>query len=135
MLTEIILFCLTNIFLQTELPNDVDIDLDEILDIEDENQRKKFIRVSRTRRSRFVSIFQIFILNLLSGHPQWFQVFQRNHKREWTKHLTSQSSRFYICQFSEIYRRLVGASQDSVISLCHQRRTEKTTINGRILSL
>lgn len=33
--------------LQTEFPNDVDIDLDEILDIEDENQRKKFIRVSR----------------------------------------------------------------------------------------
>ena len=32
--------------LQTELPNDVDIDLDEILDIEDENQRKKFIHVS-----------------------------------------------------------------------------------------
>ena len=31
---------------QTELPNDVDIDLDEILDIEDENQRKKFIHVS-----------------------------------------------------------------------------------------
>ena len=31
---------------QTELPQDVDIDLDEILDIEDENQRKKFIRVS-----------------------------------------------------------------------------------------
>ena len=29
---------------QTELPNDVDIDLDEILDIEDENQRKKFVR-------------------------------------------------------------------------------------------
>jgi len=29
---------------ETELPNDVDIDLDEILDIEDENQRKKFIR-------------------------------------------------------------------------------------------
>jgi len=28
---------------ETELPNDVDIDLDEILDIEDENQRKKFI--------------------------------------------------------------------------------------------
>ena len=34
------------LFFQTELPNDVDIDLDEILDIEDENQRKKFIRVS-----------------------------------------------------------------------------------------
>ena len=33
-------------FFQTELPNDVDIDLDEILDIEDENQRKKFIHVS-----------------------------------------------------------------------------------------
>ena len=32
--------------LQTELPQDVDIDLDEILDIEDENQRKKFVRVS-----------------------------------------------------------------------------------------
>ena len=31
---------------QTELPQNVDIDLDEILDIEDENQRKKFIRVS-----------------------------------------------------------------------------------------
>jgi len=31
---------------ETELPNDVDIDLDEILDIEDENQRKKFVRVS-----------------------------------------------------------------------------------------
>ena len=58
MLTEIILFCFDKYFLlQTELPNDVDIDLDEILDIEDENQRKKFIRVSRTRRSRFVSIF------------------------------------------------------------------------------
>ena len=42
------------------------------------------------------------------------------------KHLyllhSSQSSRFYICQFSEIHRRLVGASQDSVIysCLCHQ---------------
>jgi len=31
---------------ETELPQDVDIDLDEILDIEDENQRKKFVRVS-----------------------------------------------------------------------------------------
>jgi hypothetical protein len=31
--------------LQTESSNDVDIDLDEVLDIEDENQRKKFIRV------------------------------------------------------------------------------------------
>ena len=35
---------------QTELPNDVDIDLDEILDIEDENQRKKFIHVSSFSR-------------------------------------------------------------------------------------
>ena len=34
------------IYFQTEFPNNVDIDLDEILDIEDENQRKKFIRVS-----------------------------------------------------------------------------------------
>merc|ERR1711902_181884 len=46
---------------ETELPNDVDIDLDEILDIEDENQRKKFIRVSRTRTQ---SLDRIFILNL-----------------------------------------------------------------------
>eukprot|EP00090_Calanus_glacialis_P042977 TRINITY_DN7611_c0_g1_i2.p1 TRINITY_DN7611_c0_g1~~TRINITY_DN7611_c0_g1_i2.p1 ORF type:complete len:160 (-),score=46.38 TRINITY_DN7611_c0_g1_i2:238-669(-) len=29
---------------ETESSNDVDIDLDEVLDIEDENQRKKFIR-------------------------------------------------------------------------------------------
>ena len=31
---------------QTESSNDVDIDLDEVLDIEDENQRKEFIFVS-----------------------------------------------------------------------------------------
>ena len=34
------------LYSQTELPQNVDIDLDEILDIEDENQRKKFVRVS-----------------------------------------------------------------------------------------
>ena len=44
------------LFFRTELPNDVDIDLDEILDIEDENQRKKFIRVSEVL---------IFILKVL----------------------------------------------------------------------
>ena len=33
------------IYFQTESANEVDIDLDEVLDIEDENQRKKFILV------------------------------------------------------------------------------------------
>ena len=58
MLIFVLSFVLKNIFLlQTELPNDVDIDLDEILDIEDENQRKKFIRVSRTRTQSMDRIF------------------------------------------------------------------------------
>ena len=39
-------FLIISFIFQTEFPNNVDIDLDEILDIEDENQRKKFIRVS-----------------------------------------------------------------------------------------
>ena len=39
-------FLIISFVFQTEFPNNVDIDLDEILDIEDENQRKKFIRVS-----------------------------------------------------------------------------------------
>ena len=35
------------VLFQTESSNDVDIDLDEILDIEDEIQRKIFVRVSK----------------------------------------------------------------------------------------
>ena len=37
---------LCSALLQTESPGDVDIDLDEILDIEDDRQRKKFVCVS-----------------------------------------------------------------------------------------
>jgi len=48
---------------ETEFPNDVDIDLDEILDIEDEKQRKKFIRVSRTKNLKACIEF---ILNLFT---------------------------------------------------------------------
>jgi len=50
---------------ETELPNDVDIDLDEILDIEDENQRKKFIRDILNGSKSSKEIINKFIDDLL----------------------------------------------------------------------
>jgi len=50
---------------ETELPNDVDIDLDEILDIEDENQRKKFIRGILNNSKSSKEIINKFIDDLL----------------------------------------------------------------------
>ena len=128
------MFCFDKYFLlQTELPNDVDIDLDEILDIEDENQRKKFIRVSRTTRKKawiwiyLESLYQD-ILNGSKSSKEIINVSEQNICCLSPLH-SSQSSEFFICQFSEIHRRLVGASQDPVICpcLCHQRllRREK----------
>ena len=37
--------------LQGDSSHDVEIDLDEVLDIEDDNQRKQFLRVSRIQYS------------------------------------------------------------------------------------
>ena len=39
--------------MQTESSNEVDIDLDEVLDIEDENLRKQFIRVKNLNNISF----------------------------------------------------------------------------------
>jgi len=50
---------------ETELPNDVDIDLDEILDIEDENQRKKFIHGILNNSKCSKEIINKFIDDLL----------------------------------------------------------------------
>jgi len=50
---------------ETELPQDVDIDLDEILDIEDENQRKKFIRGILNNSKSSKEIINKFIDDLL----------------------------------------------------------------------
>jgi len=50
---------------ETEFPNDVDIDLDEILDIEDENQRKKFIRGILNESKSSKEIINKFIDDLL----------------------------------------------------------------------
>jgi len=50
---------------ETEFPNNVDIDLDEILDIEDENQRKKFIRGILNDSKSSKEIINKFIDDLL----------------------------------------------------------------------
>lgn len=50
---------------ETELPQDADIDLDEILDIEDENQRKKFIRGILNNSKSSKEIINKFIDDLL----------------------------------------------------------------------
>merc|ERR1711874_656070 len=50
---------------ETELPNDVDIDPDEILDIEDENQRKKFVRGILNNSKSSKEIINKFIDDLL----------------------------------------------------------------------
>jgi len=50
---------------ETELPQDVDIDLDEILDIEDENQRKKFVRGILNNSKSSKEIINKFIDDLL----------------------------------------------------------------------
>jgi len=58
---------------ETELPNDVDIDLDEILDIEDENQRKKFIRGILNNSKSSKEIINKFIDDLLEqAKTLWF---------------------------------------------------------------
>ena len=54
-------FLIISFIFQTEFPNNVDIDLDEILDIEDENQRKKFIRVSNLILN---CIFRLFTMGM-----------------------------------------------------------------------
>lgn len=117
-------FCLQNHFLlQTEFPNDVDIDLDEILDIEDEKQRKKFIRVSRTKNLSLHRIYlKSFYQDILNNSKSSKEIINVSEQKHLYLLHSSQSSRFYICQFSEIHRWLVGASQDSVIysCLCHQ---------------
>eukprot|EP00092_Neocalanus_flemingeri_P023953 GFUD01025984.1.p1 GENE.GFUD01025984.1~~GFUD01025984.1.p1 ORF type:complete len:181 (+),score=47.95 GFUD01025984.1:144-686(+) len=50
---------------ETESSNDVDIDLDEVLDIEDENQRKKFIRDILTDSKSSKEIINKFVDDLL----------------------------------------------------------------------
>ena len=59
-------FLIISFVFQTEFPNNVDIDLDEILDIEDENQRKKFIRVSYLILN---CIFRLFTMGWAMGVP------------------------------------------------------------------
>ena len=80
-----------NVKFQTELPQDVDIDLDEILDIEDENQRKKFIHVSISASS--YQSFNFSSQGILNNSKSSKEIINVSHKiRFIRKHLIDLSS-------------------------------------------
>ena len=58
---------------QTESANEIDIDLDEVLDIEDENKRKEFIRVR-------INLIFCQINPFFQGYSDWNKVIQRDYK-------------------------------------------------------
>ena len=128
--------------LQTELPNDVDIDLDEILDIEDENQRKKFIRVSRTKKKKtwiwilyLESLYQD-ILNGSKSSKEIINVSEQNISYLSPLH-SSQSSRFLFVNFQKFIDDLLERAKTLWSARACAIRDfsgERRTFNGTILS-